>query len=457
VNPLWHRSLLRPVCLLAIVILWLAGPGEARQAAGGAPTFSQANGEAGLRVGGCRVAVEPVAAVRGLRVLEMAGPGFLLDGRRAVDVVLSGSSAAPLPPALGNRLTVRTDAGETAELELAPAELGRHPNGREYTARYRLDLSRFEQPFRTVRLEGQLRETGPIQVVTRSIRFPLVRGLGESELGPLQLSAAPAAPVPEGQAPAGPHATVSVACAWESSDQPPQDLQSWREVAGPVAALLRTRGENSCPLLCAVATTHASGAIVRRRQEWVWQVEAGGEAELVLTYPTVPLRTTPFVLERVPVPEAGPPALGRIDAVRMVLDGEAGARMEALLAGEDLPGDAPHPLLDEQRGGTLKFRLRREGRPAGEGLIQAGLASRQGEAWGGWHWFTGRTDPAGEATLANVKPGAYRIRVRFMAVARTGTGSRFSAPDREVNVPARGAVRLTPYDLRPETTLPGQE
>src|SRR5206468_2443092 len=86
-----------------------------------------------------------------------------------------------------------------------------------------------------------------------------------------------------------------------------------------------------------------------------------------LSYPSAPSHDTPFALDGIRVPDPGPPALARMQAQMMVLNG---ALDNVVTLPEETPpddGPAPHPLLDAERGGALRFRLLVDGRPAGPG------------------------------------------------------------------------------------------
>ena len=83
------------------------------------------------------------------------------------------------------------------------------------------------------------------------------------------------------------------------------------------------------------------------------------------------IETTPFAVDRVLVPMPDPPALGRIGAQRMEVDGRA-AILEALdlLKPEGPQGDAPHPLLDFT-GRDYQDELRRVLEPVLSGAASA--------------------------------------------------------------------------------------
>jgi hypothetical protein len=388
-------------------------------------------------VGQYRIAIEPLEPGRPLRVQDNDGQVLFFEGRRALELILSGDSLAPALPALGAALRVRADSGEELDVALPTPELARDPDGKGFAMRYRLDLSRLRQPFTSVRLEGELLEAGPIAIVTRRLGLKPGEAAAARALGPVAVSVSEDPGGKEGP-------SLDVVCEWTAGQI--GENRNWPEVAGPVSAELRAADGTPCRLRYTVSlpTTGREGA--SRRVRFSWRVDASPALELAITYPTVPSRRTPFALDHVVVPASAPPAFGRIGAQRMVLEGGLDAREERG-AEDDAPGDAPHPLLDPARGGSVVLRLLLDGRPAGPGIIEAALAPRRGAEWGGWYWFTGITDDAGGAVLANVRPGAYRMRVRFRRSA--AMQPTYFLPEQRMVVPEKGSVRPPAVDLQP--------
>jgi hypothetical protein len=424
-------------CSAAGLGVLAVGPGTEApaQEAGGRPA-------AQVRAGEFLIQAVPLDPVRPLRVLDNSGPVTLFEGRCGVELVLTGEAAGALPD-LGAQVMVRTDAGEDAAVAVEPGEVTRQPNGRRFTGRFRLDLSRLRQPFQLARLQGEICETLPLETVTHRVHLSLADGLSGRQLGPLRVG------VTVAPSPGGPTATA--VCEWEATA--PGGGLAAGEVAGPVTADLFAAGQGGlaapCPLVHTVLTTGpaAGGAAFRREQKFVWRVGSATEAEVALTYPTIPRRRTRFVLEGVPVPAPGPPVMARIAAQRLVL-GAPGedAQVDPLDPEQAPPGAAPHPLL-VANGGAIRFQLRIAGRPAGEGAVQAALSPRRGREWGGWHWFRGATDGRGEALLANLCPGGYRLRLRFRPVGYRGP--EYQAADRELAIATGSTAQTAVYDLVP--------
>ena len=434
-KPPSHRASdpMRGVRLLAAGVLALVAVGSAFGA-----------GDAPLQVvdaGPYRIAVMPAGTLPPLRVLGV-GVAQRFEGRRGVDVILSGESPEPAVPALGSRIKVKSDTGEELELEWPPGETTRAPDGRHFVTRYRLDCSRLIQPAREIRLAGEVWSQRPPQANRKRVELSLGEALAPLELGPLRLSGSPGR-----AADAGPSFTARIE--WNVPDDAPDLLPIGGDVTGPVEAELVLADGAPCRLaqVVSVDTTVAGG--MRRTQTFMWRVPESGHGELRISYLSAPRETTRFAIDRVPLPPPLPPALGRIGAQRMALEGPD-ALLEALdlLEPEGPQGDAPHPLLDAAHGGALRFRLRLpNGTTAASGTIDAALSPRSGGGWGGWHWFTGRTDVRGEATLANVKPGTYRLRIHFRTAGAASRDCVSAEP--EVTVRAGERLQLPVFDLRP--------
>lgn len=427
-----------PRRLVAIICLSLVLPWNATTARGAAGAPAEETGPRSVRAGAFEVSAAPAEPVRALRVQDNTGQVLVFDARRGVEFFIQGESRETTLPALTGRLRVRTDAGEEAQLDPPEPEVTRHPNGSRFSARYAVNLPAMKQPYHQLRLQGEIAEALPAVTVTQRVRVPVSRGLQPTDLGPVRVSAEPATPAEGG-------AAVSVTCEWEPADVSAAAAR-WREVAGPLRAELCDTDGHPFALMRTVAVDTGNnggepGEPQHRKQRFVWRVGAAAEGELVLTYTSVPRRLTSFTLENVAVPDPGPPAFARMQAEMFTLQ-PPDADVEA----DDPPAamEAPHPLLDRVHGGALRFRLRVDSQPAGPGAIQAALAARQGAASGPWYWFAGQTNAAGEATLANVRPGVYRLRVRYRARPRQD----YTAPDTEVTVRTGTTVSLPAWDLR---------
>jgi hypothetical protein len=99
------------------------------------------------------------------------------------------------------------------------------------------------------------------------------------------------------------------------------------------------------------------------------------------------------------------------------------------------PADQPYY---QKGGGTLVTRTQFQDRPAGEGILQIGLAPRTATGWGTLRWTEVPVSPDGTARLEDIKPGAYRL----LRVYKPKDAPAGGAPGRWLN--AAVVVTLAP-------------
>src|SRR5262249_43327390 len=149
-------------------------------------------------------------AVAPLRLLADDG-AQLVEGRRGFDLILTGAYVEPALPALGGQLRGKTDSGEEMELPIPPGEASHDADGRHFRTRSRLYFSQLQKPCRELRLSGEIWALPPPRTARKRVELAFDKVMPPLDLGPLRVSAVPAA-APDGSP------AIAVTCEWDVSD-----------------------------------------------------------------------------------------------------------------------------------------------------------------------------------------------------------------------------------------------
>jgi hypothetical protein len=215
------------------------------------------------------------------------------------------------------------------------------------------------------------------------------------------------------------------------------------DVAFPLDSTIRWQGQGSDPLPVVVG---ASGKAYRAEVVSSTGGDDGQAAHysFTLVFPGLnedgrlvwevtekadPVKLLTFRLENVPLPQP-----------RHAPGGEAAAPP----AGNPVAaGAAPaHPFF-QRGGGALHTRVLVREQPAA-GMLRLGLSAKDGAGWGPVRWLELEIGPDGEARVADLKPGAYRVTRTFMATGHPPAGGTWLGRDASLTIAVGKEAELPP-------------
>jgi len=208
----------------------------------------------------------------------------------------------------------------------------------------------------------------------------------------------------------------------------------------PLVTVSRVNADSQDPF---AAVTKAGSLVFPRREALLPSRRDGRNIrEYTLTFTEV--KDAPVSIRMEAMVRSGAPKHLAFTLPELVLPDMLGIESELEKAeGTTGPLTEDHPLY-ARSGGTIVIPVR-GARSSVEARLLVGLSRKDGEAYGPWRWLEATLDRDGHGTLANVRPGHYRIAVRWSTGAASATPD--NAPMRgEVDVAAGKPVRLPPFE-----------